>query len=505
MGACWTRRVTVGGALALASTLGITHTGFAAPAATSSAESPAPSAEVPETDGSATGAPQTAEQGSADPSTPQGTDSSSSAPAPSTTTQPAPACTETAPPAQQVASPGWPELMYDAPIRLWPFSTGSGVMVAVLSTGTADHPQLTDVRPGYDVVRGTSGATNDCTGEGTGYASIVAAEKRDGVGFHGLARDAVIDPIRVGASSATEASDGITAARLAAGILRAIADGAGVILIPHAVLGYDQALADAVAAAIDAGIVVVAAAGDLHPQQTPDRPTPDQMTPFPASLDGVIGVGAADPGGTRVPGSQVGPYVDLLAPGQDVLVATNSGHTYVTGTGAASAYVAASAALLLSQGTVGAGTDGRVFVDAVAAQIIGTAAPASGPLGRPAYGAGLLDPYRMLTEQLSHGPAGQTPGFTSQAVDPLAQAQAARDADDSARGLWMAWMVIAAAGAIGAVAWFVARAGRTGFRTLRDRPLAPAKEPHLVYVPGDRLFEVSVQEHLQQRRSRRPE
>ena len=75
----------------------------------------------------------------------------------------------------------------------------------------------------------------------------------------------------------------------------------------------------AVQAALDADIVVVAAVGNQYGRGNP--------TPYPASYDGVVGVGAIGQNGTRLAASQVGPYVDIVAPGEAIVgAAPRSGH-----------------------------------------------------------------------------------------------------------------------------------------------------------------------------------
>ena len=58
---------------------------------------------------------------------------------------------------------------------------------------------------------------------------------------------------------------------------------------------------------------MVAAAGNLHDSGDP--------RPYPAAYDGVLGVGAIGADGGRAAFSQTGPYVDLVAPGSEVLTA----------------------------------------------------------------------------------------------------------------------------------------------------------------------------------------
>src|SRR5215470_393101 len=65
-----------------------------------------------------------------------------------------------------------------APERAWPFSRGSGVTVAVLSTGVdANQAQLRGrVSPGFDAATGSGTAADDCLGNGTQVAGVIAAQ-----------------------------------------------------------------------------------------------------------------------------------------------------------------------------------------------------------------------------------------------------------------------------------------------------------------------------------------
>jgi subtilisin family serine protease len=140
-------------------------------------------------------------------------------------------------------------------------------------------------------------------------------------------------------------------------------------------------------------VVVVAAAGNQH------QGTEVDPTPYPAGYPGVLGVGAVDETGTRLPTSQVGAYVDLTAPGAGVLAAARGqGLASYDGTSFAVPFVAATAALVWQYHPT-------LSADQVISRILGTVDPAPGGAG-PAdgYGRGILNPYRAVTEQLT--PAG---------------------------------------------------------------------------------------------------
>jgi membrane-anchored mycosin MYCP len=216
----------------------------------------------------------------------------------------------------------WNQAWFDAPDKIWPFSTGAGTTVAVIDTGVdAFHPQLIGkVLPGFDFVRHVAQGGIDCVPHGTAAAGVIAATRAPGVGSYGLAPDARIMPIRVAESAVLDdKSQPVNTRALADGIAFAAEHGADVI--DCAVVSYrdDPAVAAAVRHAIDKGVVVVAMVGDAHNEDR-DGIGPTQVPPpIPASYPGVIGVGAIDSNGRRVSTSQIGSYVDLVAPGAAVV------------------------------------------------------------------------------------------------------------------------------------------------------------------------------------------
>lgn len=298
------------------------------------------------------------------------------------------------------------------PQRAWPFSTGAGVTVAVVDSGVdADQPQLR--RPGK-VLRGrdfylvgTLPGNYDCVSHGTGVAGIIAADRATGIGFQGIAPGARILPVRV---SERETSDNgqtevIPPQILAKGIRFAVDSGARVINLSMSG-NQDQApVRAAIAYAVAKDVVVVAAAGN---QQTN---TSGILPSYPAQYPGVLGVGAIDIAGKRLGASQLGPYVDLVAPGAGVLTTTRrTGHAYSDGTSFAAPFVAGSAALVRA-----------AYPKMTAAQVIqrlqATATPARGGAGSAEYGAGIVDPYRAVTEGMIGAAARKLPAMQAAPVD----------------------------------------------------------------------------------------
>lgn len=297
-----------------------------------------------------------------------------------------PRCAGPTPAAAAVTATPWAQRRYGI-AALAEIADGHGVLVAVIDSGVdARHPRLRGrVVAGLDLLGGGDGRT-DCVGHGTAVASIVAAAP--GSGFAGVAPEATILPVRISERSADEEDPTARTAGpadLARAILAAVDGGASVLNLSVVVYEDDPTLRAAVAYAERHDTVVVAAVGNQHDHGDP--------TPYPAAYPGVVGVGAIDESGARAPSSQVGPYVDLVAPGSDVLAASPpSGYRLYEGTSFAVPFVAGTAALLRQY---------RPDLSAaqVAARLTATADPVGS--GRPEeYGAGEVDPYRAVTDAL---------------------------------------------------------------------------------------------------------
>jgi type VII secretion-associated serine protease mycosin len=314
---------------------------------------------------------------------------------------PAGTCTDPDPAHPVIAAEPWAQRTL-APATVWPFSTGKGVTVAVVDSGVdSDHPQLRQrgaVSRGQDFhLIGDLPGAFDCDSHGTAVASIIAARSVPRVGFAGLAPGATILPVRVSDRGYTEGGvELIDPAVLARGIWYAVDNGAEVLNLSLAGAGDDPLIRDAVAHAVEKDVLVVAAAGNAQEGSTPQRS-------YPAAYDGVLGVGAVDASGQRLTSSQIGPQVDLVAPGGGVLAATRAGgHRYWQGTSFAAPFVAATAALVRS-----AWPD--LTARQVADRLLATATPAPGGPGSAAYGAGLVNPFRAVTDGLVAGSPAAVP------------------------------------------------------------------------------------------------
>ena len=255
-------------------------------------------------------------------------------------------------------------------------ATGKGVKVAVVDTGVDfSHPELVGrVVGARDFVAREERPAGAFTADvhGTGIAGIIAAAANNGVGIVGVAPEAQILAVKACWSAApgrSEAScDSYT---LAQGLDFAIDQGSQVINL--SLTGpRDPLLARLVAAALERGIPVVAAAAD--------RRDPG----FPASEAGVLAVGTAPT--DSLPGE---PGPPLTAPGVDILTTVpREGYDFLTGSSLAAAHVSGIAALLLER---------RPGLDpAELAVLLGRTAHPSNP-----HGAQVVDACAALADLLA--------------------------------------------------------------------------------------------------------
>jgi type VII secretion-associated serine protease mycosin len=350
-----------------------------------------------------------------------------------------------------------------APERLSPLADGSGVTVAVIDSGVdRRHPQLRGrVGDGADFLDARPDGTLDCVGHGTAVASLIAAGSPPaGVPFRGLAPGAEIVPVRVseqhtigGETQGRTASAG----QFAAAIRWAVDNGEADVLNLSVVLLRDEpAVRAAIAHALSRNVVVVAAAGNAHDDGDP--------TPYPAAYDGVLGVGAINADGVREDYSQVGDYVDVVAPGGGIAVAWPDGRYSVqSGTSYATPFVAATAALVRQYRPELSARD-------VARRIVATADPAPGGGDRTgAYGSGVVNPYRAVTEEVAIGPPERAKPLATLAADPAAVAARQRRAENRRDALLLAFGGTGAAVLVLILALVVPRGARR-----RWRPAEPA-------------------------------
>jgi len=197
-----------------------------------------------------------------------------------------------------------------------------------------DNNGYVDDVNGWNFISGTSNIY-DGNGHGTQVAGVAAAAANDGVGIAGLCWNCRIMPVRVMADSGVSNYSDI-----AAGVIFAADKGAKVINLSLGGYAYSNALRDAVNYAVSKGAVVVGGAGNDN-----------LATPFyPAAYENVIAVAATDPDDLKVNFSNYGTWVDLSAPGADIMTTFLGGDWgTANGTSLSAPFVSGLAALVLSQ------------------------------------------------------------------------------------------------------------------------------------------------------------
>lgn len=318
----------------------------------------------------------------------------------------------------------------------WSMATGKGVTVAVIDTGVAavGTPYFTPDRiTTYNLVspevdaearqQNNSGGL-DCQ-HGTWVAGILAGGRTNGApvdtrtNFSGIAPDATIISYRVLTRTSVEAKeDGSTTgdpvgATITA-IRHAIAQDVDIINMSQVVTGADPLVGElgkAVQEALDAGIVVVAAAGNANEEGTIQAPL------YPANFPGVINVGMTQQGDKASPASI--PYsqemtnpVTIAAPGDGVMAinpsravenATYSNQSYepsIQGTSFATPVVSGVIALLLER-------EPDLTPEQVKQRLVATADPPGDIAPSPQLGWGIINPVGVLAGVPAADTAGQ--------------------------------------------------------------------------------------------------
>jgi len=265
---------------------------------------------------------------------------------------------------------------------VWSNNKGNGVKVAIIDTGIdKDHPDLqANIKGGFNFVSNHHRRPadpekwDDDNGHGTHCAGIVAAVDND-IGVIGVAPEAYLYGVKVlDRTGSGYESDVI------AGIQWSRDNGMQVISMSLSSSSDSSPLHEACDKAYyDAGIVVVAAAGNSGPR--------DNTVLYPAKYESVIAVSATDDGDSLAGFSSIGPEVELAAPGVSIY-STYKGGGYATmeGTSMACPHVAGTAALVIGSRITGSG--------AVRTHLGNTAENLGAPGKDNLYGYGLVDAFK---------------------------------------------------------------------------------------------------------------
>jgi len=219
-------------------------------------------------------------------------------------------------------------------------TTGKGVTVAVIDTGVDyTHPSLKDrVVLKSDFVNGDmSGFTADS--HGTSVTGIIAASSVEAGDMTGVAPDVRIIAARACWTDTTKGGKTVCSTdKLAKALDYAVSNNAGIINFS---LGgpKDGLISALIENAYSKGVTIVAAGGNGGAKGKPV---------YPAALPQVIAVSATDSEDGLYGMSTRGNYIDVAAPGVDILSPAPGGSWQIeSGTSMAAAHVTGAIALLL--------------------------------------------------------------------------------------------------------------------------------------------------------------
>ncbi len=172
-----------------------------------------------------------------------------------------------------------------------------------------DFNGLIDDYYGYDFSGDESGVVEfigdsdprDQVGHGTHVAGIAAAVAGNGIGVAGVARNVRVMGIKMFPNA--------FASVVSPAIVYAVENGAAVINASWGTPYYSSIIKDAVKYADSAGVLVVAAAGNSG----------ESSVFYPAKIEEIITVGASNSADLVTGFSTYGDWIDLVAPGQDIL------------------------------------------------------------------------------------------------------------------------------------------------------------------------------------------
>ncbi|MGV4923677.1 type VII secretion-associated serine protease mycosin [Streptomyces sp. BHT-5-2] len=300
--------------------------------------------------------------------------------------------------------------------RMWQVSTGEGVTVAVIDSGVdSSVPELRgQLLPGKDFSGKGQGANHDVEGHGTSMAMIIAG-RRNGDGPWGLAPGSKVLPLKyVGTYGLVN---------MAKAIRYAADQGAKVINISRgrpAVKEAQVELQPAIDYANKKGSLIFAGTGNDGDN--------DNAPAYPASLPGVVGIGAVDKDLKVAEFSTYGPQVALAAPGVGIPTRCTTALRYCAedGTSDATAIASASAALIWSAHPTW--TNNQVL--RVMMETAGK--PEDGKVPSQYLGYGIVRPRKVLLDKEGDpGPADVNPLLAARSTASPSKAPRPGSNDDS--------------------------------------------------------------------------
>ena len=265
---------------------------------------------------------------------------------------------------------------------------GSGVKIGVLDTGLDyNHEDLRNsYKGGYDFVSNDLDPWDDnClsyfrTCHGTHVSGIISAQ-HNGIGVVGIAPGSSIYAVKV-----LDGGGFGTASLVLSGIEWAVNNGMNIISMSIESTENNPALLDAVNAAYNSGILLVAAGGNNG----------GGPVLYPAAYDSVIAVTAIDQNGLKASFSPIGQKIEVAAPGVRVNSTIQGGYGLLSGTSMAAPHVTGVAALIFSTSFADVNNDGLRNNKDVREIIRNSAFDAGIPGKDDIYGYGIVDASKAL-------------------------------------------------------------------------------------------------------------
>lgn len=245
----------------------------------------------------------------------------------------------------------------------WDIGIGSpNVIVAIIDSGCRpNHPDLqSKYVGGLDMTQTPPGPNfGDLNGHGTHVAGISGAVTNNGFGVAGIGFNVGIMPLKVGDAGPQ------SAAVIASLVHVANNAGSGVRVAQMSLtIPQSAALENAVNACWNNNVIVVCAAGNSN----------SQSPSFPAFYENVIAVGSTDSQDRRSPFSNFGNWVDVGAPGSNILSTyTNPDFDILSGTSMAAPQVSGLAGLLWAfSGLNTSNVDIRKWIESTTDPVVGS-------------------------------------------------------------------------------------------------------------------------------------
>jgi subtilisin len=272
----------------------------------------------------------------------------------------------------------WGITRVQAPL-VWPTNTGAGVKLAIIDTGIDyNHADLAGrYKGGYNFVAKNNSPLDD-NGHGTHVAGIAAASA-NGAGVEGVGPGVSLYALKALDQTGSGYYSDIIAA-----LQWCVTNHMRIASMSLGGSTGSTALQQACAAAYNAGVLVVAAAGNSGTTSGAGN-----TVEYPAAYSSVVAVAATDSNNVRAYFSSTGAKVELAAPGVSIVSDRLGGGTITySGTSMACPAVSGAAALVFASGvTTAAGVRSRL--DSTAKDL--------GAAGRdPLYGYGLLNAYKAV-------------------------------------------------------------------------------------------------------------